>query len=214
MPSFDERPRLDDSSQKNQQNDQAEVVDESQTKTSEATVVQEDNLPVYGENQKNIEPSAEARIESAPRQLEAELLDPAAPRSEPVGTFWQGPFLPPDIIQGYDSVIKNGAERVFALTENEQEHRHQRENRSLDLEARAIGVDEELAAGSIKRANAGLVVASVLSSVLILGGFKLIDSGKAASGIAAFVTPVAGLLIALSTRQRPKLDEPSKETVE
>jgi|GEM_PF-1403506 len=217
MSSFNEHPPLDDNSQKNQEDDQVEAVDENLTRSSEATGDQGDNLLIDAENQKDIEPSAEAHIESAPRPVDAELLDPATPASGQFGSYWQGPVPPPEIIKSYDNVINNGAERVFALTEREQQHRHQRENRSLDLEEKAIGIDKALAAGSIKRSNAAMVVVSVLASALILGGFKLIDSGKAGSGVAAFVTPVAGLLIALSTRstrQRTKLDDPPKETDE
>ncbi|WP_336708893.1 MULTISPECIES: DUF2335 domain-containing protein [unclassified Cedecea] len=39
-------------------------------------------------------------------------------------TSFSGPLPPPDIISGYDKVVPGGAERIFAMAEKEQSHRH------------------------------------------------------------------------------------------
>ncbi|MBG6243268.1 MAG: DUF2335 domain-containing protein [Candidatus Symbiopectobacterium sp. Dall1.0] len=35
-----------------------------------------------------------------------------------------GPFPPPDILEKYNHVLPGAAERIFSLTEREQQHRH------------------------------------------------------------------------------------------
>lgn len=42
-----------------------------------------------------------------------------------------GPFPPPDILEQYNQVLPGAAERIFSLTEREQQHRH-------DLQKKAI----------------------------------------------------------------------------
>jgi len=40
-----------------------------------------------------------------------------------VSHSFSGPLPPPNIVKGYDGVVKNGAERVFAMAESQSEHR-------------------------------------------------------------------------------------------
>ncbi len=44
---------------------------------------------------------------------------------------YSGAFPHPDVLRQFDDVIDNGAERAFALTEREQQHRHDCDNRLL-----------------------------------------------------------------------------------
>jgi uncharacterized membrane protein len=41
-------------------------------------------------------------------------------RQELVGARWQGPIPPPALIQQYDQVVENGAERIMRMAENAQ----------------------------------------------------------------------------------------------
>lgn len=36
---------------------------------------------------------------------------------------WSGPLPPPSVLEGFDKVVPNGAERIFRMAEREQEHR-------------------------------------------------------------------------------------------
>jgi uncharacterized membrane protein len=36
---------------------------------------------------------------------------------------WQGPLPPPAALQQFDHIVPNGAERIFAMVEQEQAHR-------------------------------------------------------------------------------------------
>lgn len=41
-----------------------------------------------------------------------------------VSQSFSGPLPPPDVIRGYDQILPGGAERIFAMAEKEQSHRH------------------------------------------------------------------------------------------
>lgn len=45
--------------------------------------------------------------------------------------FTEGPLPPPDILEAYDKVVPNGADRIMSLAERQSQHRQ-------DMEARVI----------------------------------------------------------------------------
>lgn len=156
----------------------------------------------------NVEPSQNPDHDLAPSAHQPQLSPQGRDSLE---MSWQAPFLPPNFIREYDSVVSNGAERVFALTEKEQAHRHSSENRALDLEERGMSINENLERGQTKRANGVVVVGSVLAIMMVAGGFRLIEMGKSGAGVAAVIAPVAGLLGILYTRKLPKNGSSSEE---
>jgi uncharacterized membrane protein len=52
---------------------------------------------------------------------------------EVVASF-QGPLPPPSILRGYDDIIPGAAERIIAMAEREQAHRHSWEQQTLSAE--------------------------------------------------------------------------------
>lgn len=44
---------------------------------------------------------------------------------------WQGPLPPPSILNQFNQVVDNGAERIFSAWERETKHRHSLESRDL-----------------------------------------------------------------------------------
>jgi uncharacterized membrane protein len=44
---------------------------------------------------------------------------------------WSGPLPPPAILNQFNNVVENGAERIFAAWERETAHRHKLESRDL-----------------------------------------------------------------------------------
>jgi uncharacterized membrane protein len=52
-------------------------------------------------------------------------------------TSWQGPLPPPAVLQQFDALVQNGAERIFRMAELEQQHRLEIQDKSLasDVEA-------------------------------------------------------------------------------
>jgi uncharacterized membrane protein len=54
-----------------------------------------------------------------------------------VAAQWQGPLPPPSTLQAFDNVIKDGAERIFRMAEQEQAHRHAFENSALESDVKS-----------------------------------------------------------------------------
>jgi uncharacterized membrane protein len=49
-------------------------------------------------------------------------------------TSFRGPIPHPEILKGYDGVVKDGAERIFAMAEKQSNHRMQLERRVIEEE--------------------------------------------------------------------------------
>ncbi|PRD42089.1 hypothetical protein C5748_18210 [Phyllobacterium phragmitis] len=47
--------------------------------------------------------------------------------------MWSGPLPPPQILEEFNNVVPNGAERIMAAWERETDHRHKMERRELTL---------------------------------------------------------------------------------
>ncbi|MGA8365508.1 MAG: DUF2335 domain-containing protein [Solirubrobacteraceae bacterium] len=89
---------------------------------------------------------------------------------------------PPDLIDGYQRVIPNGGERVLALAEREQEHRHRSEDRGMRLSAAAHFVGQSLA--------------FVLSAMIVVFGYELLRHGDSVAGYGTLLVGAASLLSA------------------
>ncbi len=88
-----------------------------------------------------------------------------------------GPIPPPEILQGYDKCIKNGAERVLKMAENQSAHRLQLEDHAVkeQLKQSRRGQDYGFAMGVI------CIIASVTLAIFghdtiagIIGGSTII----------------------------------------
>lgn len=76
------------------------------------------------------QPSAElARLEEYLEELPEEQAQEY--REIAVERFFSGPLPPPALYSSYDRVLPGAAERIMAMTEKEQAHRHQWENTAL-----------------------------------------------------------------------------------
>jgi uncharacterized membrane protein len=58
---------------------------------------------------------------------------------------WQGPLPPPQALEAYDRVVKNGAERVFKQFEKEGNHRRDMEHLHLNAQIRDLMIGKSLA---------------------------------------------------------------------
>ena len=76
-------------------------------------------------------------------------------------SFFQGPFPPPDVLQGYEEILPGSAERVFTLTEKEQQHRHRLEEEEIRfLREHSQAEDSRLRLGQV---SGFLIIAASLS---------------------------------------------------
>ncbi|WP_042931602.1 DUF2335 domain-containing protein [Klebsiella pneumoniae] len=46
-------------------------------------------------------------------------------------THYSGPLPPPEVMQSYDEILPGGAERLFAMAENEQKFRHSTQDMAI-----------------------------------------------------------------------------------
>jgi uncharacterized membrane protein len=83
----------------------------------------------------------EAVIEGLPPDERVEY------REMVVQTMFNGPLPPPALYARYEEVLPGAAERIMALTEREQEHRHRFEADALHAEVRYSNLGMWLGAG-------------------------------------------------------------------
>ncbi len=93
---------------------------------------------------------------------------------------FSGPLPPPETLAQYNLTLPGAAERILAMAEKQQEHRQ-------DLEKTTVYSN----AGAQKQ---GLYLGFVIALVTIGGGIWLISTGKEATGLAAVITPLCGLV--------------------
>ena len=111
----------------------------------------------------------------------------------------QGPLPPPRILKEYDSIIKNGAERIMAMAEKEQEARLL--ERKLNGESNRRLMERKL--DYFKRGQwMALVVAAVMLGVAILFAF----CGFEALSIITLSSTIVGVtaLFVYSNKQQKK----------
>lgn len=89
-----------------------------------------------------------------------------------------GPLLPPEMLARYNDVIPNGAERIMAMAEEQQKHRHRLELKVVTSNS----LDQRL----------GLFFGFIILAGVAASGVWLVVQGKDVSGAAALVAAVAG----------------------
>lgn len=124
------------------------------------------------ENEKDIKKLSD--ISQLPEELEPVLQDlPEPKRSEIIkaiigisikrSSLFSGPIPPPEILKGYNEIIRDGAERIFEMAEKQSNHR-------ITLEAEVI--KEELrqsSRGQIFGFILGFVGLGLATALAILG---------------------------------------------
>jgi uncharacterized membrane protein len=106
---------------------------------------------------------------------------------------YSGPLPTPEMLRGYDSVVPGAAERIVAMAEREQGHRHWLDRTFVNYRF------------------VGLAVAALISLAVIGGGVFLIFEDKNAIGLAIILTQLvvlAGVFI-YQERHRNGKDEDS-----
>lgn len=107
-----------------------------------------------------------------------------------VSQQFSGPIPPPQILGDYDKVQAGFAERIVAMAEKEQTHRHVIEGKALSSE---ISVQMR-----------GQVFALILSLVILCGSMFLIYSGKEIAGSALAGSSLIGLACIFITGRKSK----------
>jgi uncharacterized membrane protein len=93
---------------------------------------------------------------------------------------FSGPIPPPALLEKYNEIIPNGAERILAMAEKQSAHREYLEKRVVD--------------GNVSNQTRGSYFGFTISLVAILGGVWLIAHGKSTEGLVAIITSLGGLV--------------------
>jgi len=97
---------------------------------------------------------------------------------------WQGPLPPPQALEDYDRVVKNGAERVFKQFEKEGNHRRDMEHLHLNAQIRDLMIGK-IFAFIFVMSIVGMGVYAVSQQASVVGGAVVF--GALASVVWAFV---------------------------
>lgn len=109
-------------------------------------------------------------IEDLPDEKKVKFIKKLAISQE-----FSGPVPPPDILEGYEKCLPGSADRILAMAEKEQSHRHGRENNLLKTVE--------------KSENKGMNFAFIVTMSFVLLGSILLYLGKDLEG-AGVLSPV------------------------
>lgn len=155
-------------------------------------------------NEHNESPRKEAGLkhtleqlpEQAIEELLAEIVAERIQEERATLAIYQqfsGPIPPPHVLSGYDQVQAGFAERVMAMAEKEQAHRH--------------GLETQALTSSITIQKRGQLFALLLSLlILLISGFLIYD-GKELAGSAIAGASLTGLAYIFITGRKTKNSE-------
>ena len=133
----------------------------------------------------------ESRLKDAisPQQqseLSRALTDVIIERRE----FFCGPQPPPELLKQYDQVCPGWAAKLLQMGIDEQKHRHERENRSLDQGDKELALNNRDATYSL----CSLILGFIAFLVIALLGFEAMRLGHEKIAIALFGTFSVGVI--------------------
>ncbi|MCY4525697.1 MAG: DUF2335 domain-containing protein [Anaerolineaceae bacterium] len=102
-------------------------------------------------------------------------------------THFSGPLPHPEIMAGYEHTLTGSAERILKMTEEAQRHRHAMEKTSLQ--------------GAIRFDFLGWASSTVITILVLVGSFSLINQGQSVFGVAGVIA-AAAVLVATFLRSR------------
>jgi len=92
---------------------------------------------------------------------------------------FQGPLPPPEVLERYNHVVSNGADRIVSMAESQLRHRQ-------ELESTVVN-------GNVTSQKRGQLFAFILGFIAIVGGIILIAIDKNTQGLAAIITAFVAL---------------------
>ena len=128
-------------------------------------------------------------FEPAPRKPPSAKAGDGAARRERAGSSitkisWEGPIPPPAAFDGYNDVVEDGAERLFAQFEAETKHRHLMQRRSQTLPF-IVQIGSFVCALIFALSLLGVVVFAIIEKAYVTAG--LMGGGIAVGIVSAFI---------------------------
>ncbi len=121
-------------------------------------------------------------------KLPPEQREVLVSRFAAVHESYSGPLPHPEMLERYDKIIPDGAERIMRMAESEQSHRHK--------------CDDLMVKGEVSLAKRGQIVGALLAILITGAGFWLTLSGHEAVGSVVFGTTIIGVISIFVTYYR------------
>ena len=110
---------------------------------------------------------------------------------------FSGPLPPPDIMEGYNNIVPNAAERIITVFESEVKHRH-------DLERAQVDDEKQDRIRAHRLILLGQVMGFILAVAFIVSGTFLIFHDKQVSGTIVSTTAMLGIIAAFLNSHKKK----------
>lgn len=102
-------------------------------------------------------------------------------------TAWKGPMPPPAVLEQYNSIVPNAAERILTMAEEEARIRRDQLQKDHDSENRVKESDVNQYHSDVKRGQylAALVMLGIVVTVIVCVVFKQENAAIAVAGMGA-----------------------------
>lgn len=102
-------------------------------------------------------------------------------------TAWKGPIPPPAVLEQYNSIVPNAAERILTMAEEEARIRRDQVQKDHDSENRVKESDVNQYHSDVKRGQylAALVMLGIVATVVVCVVFKQEKAAMAVAGMGA-----------------------------
>lgn len=120
---------------------------------------------------------------------------------------FQGPIPPPELLGQYNAIIPDAAERILAMAERENRHRHEQESQALQANIAAqqkqLEIAEQQTKATFRSDTYGQLLGFAVSAGCVGGCIYLALNGQpVVAGLLAGL-PLAGIIRALKDRPKP-----------
>jgi len=153
----------------------------------ETSLVKAEDKPVDDESKQSPESKAEV-VEGENRQQPNKRIIHAQ-RAE----VFSGPIPPPDLLEKYNNIIPNGADRILAMAEQQQAHRQFMEKTVVESD--------------VRRSDRGLILGFIVTVLFGAGGIYLVATGHDLNGLVVIFLPLAGLVGTFVYSQKTRKEE-------
>lgn len=146
-----------------------------------------------------------------PAQNPAQVAQGSAPQIQSISATaniqtFQGPIPPPALLQQYNAIVPNAAERIIAMAEKENQHRHAQETQALqaniDAQRKQLELAETQTKATFRSDACGQFLGFLVSGGCIGGCIFLAMNGQPWVAATLAGLPLAGIIRAL--KEKPK----------
>jgi uncharacterized membrane protein len=118
----------------------------------------------------------------------------------------RSPLPPPGVMREYEEILPGAAERLFAMIEKQTDHRHDVEDKIIDVQVQTI-------VSGNRKSGVGQILGFIIAIVFFIGSCKLVLDGHALEGTTLGTLDLIGLVsvFVLGEYRRVGNDEPEDD---